>query len=246
MIIWSRYGSGDISVGETFITLRPKNNIGLRRAVLYVHGVEGSDGSIAWRGFAQRLALFNGIAQAGHPFLSCTHGGNNTWGNSTVISRITAAKNYLFGLPGVDTSKLVLLATSAGMPGALAWAAQNLSLVSCAIGIIPVVNVTDVHTNNRGSFTTPINTAYGGTYSEGTFGAVHNPNTLAAAGAFGSLPIQLWYGNSDTIVAPATLPVFSGHVGASCQLNVMTGGHEESIVSQVSLASVLSFINAAG
>lgn len=246
MSIWSRYGRDTIASSETFIALMPKNNLGLRRPILYVHGVEASDGSIAWRNYAQRLSLFNRIVDSGHPFLSCTHGGNNTWGNDTVIARIDAALDYLMDLPGVETSKVALLATSAGTPGAMAWAAQNLSLVSCIIGIIPVVDITDVHTNNRGSFTSAINTAYGGTYSEATFGAAHNPNTMAAAGTFDDLPIQLWYGNSDTIVAPATLPVFESNAGPNCEIHQMTGGHEESIVSQVSLSSVLSFIADAG
>lgn len=246
MTIWTRYGAGDIASGETYIVVRPKNYTAPKRAILYVHGVESSDGSIAWQSYAERRALFNGLAEAGHVILSCTHGGNSTWGNATVLARLTAAKNFLLGLPGVLPTKVALVGTSMGGLSSLNWAAANPSMVSCMVGIIPVVNLTDVHTNNRGGFTSAINAAYGGTYSEGSLGAAHNPNTIAAAGGFSSLPIQLWYGDSDAIVAPSTVTGFKANAGASCQAISMTGSHSEAIVSQVSLSSVLSFIAAAG
>ena len=246
MTIWTRYGANDIASGETYIVVRPKNFKAAKRAILYVHGVEASDGSVAWQQYAERRALFNGLVDAGHVLLSCTHGGNSTWGNSTVMSRITAAKNFLLALPGVSATKVALLGTSMGGLASLNWAAANPLVASCVVGIIPAVNLTDVHTNNRGGFTSAINTAYGGTYSEASNGATNNPATIAAAGGFAGFPIQLWYGNSDTIVVPSTVTGFDAAVGASCEANVMSGGHSEAIVSQVSLSSVLSFIAAAG
>lgn len=245
MTTWSNYGVDSVVSGESFIVLRPKNYAPAKRAVLYVHGVEAGEGSIAWQSYAERTALINGIAAAGHVVLSCTHGGNATWGNDTVISRITAAKNYLLGLDGVLPTKIALLGTSMGALASLVWAGANPSIASCVVGVIPVANLTDVHANNRGGFQAAVNAAYGGVYSEGVYGATHNPDTMAGAGAFSSVPTQLWYGDSDSIAVPGAVTGFKAKAGSNCEIHQMSGGHAESIVSQVSLASVLSFIAAA-
>lgn len=246
MSIWTSYGANDIQLGETFIVVRPKNSTPPKRAILYVHGVEASDGSIAWRNYAERMALLSSIADAGHVLLSCTIGGNSTWGNDLVLARITQAKNYLLGLGGVLPTKIALIGTSMGALASLAWAGANSSIASCVIGIIPVVNLTDIHANNRGGFQSAVNAAYSGAYSEGVYGATHNPDTMAGTGAFSSVPTQLWYGDSDSIAVPGAVTGFKTKAGANCEIHSMSGGHSESIVSQMSLSSVLSFIDAAG
>lgn len=242
MTAWTNYGVDSVFSGESFIVARPKNYATPKRAILYVHGVESGDGSIAWRSYAERSALINGLASAGHVVLSCTHGGNGTWGNDTVISRITAAKNYLLAMDGVLPAKIALLGTSMGALSSLAWAGANPSIASCVVGIIPVVNLTDVHTNNRGGFKSAINSAYSGAYSEGVYGYTHNPDTMAGSGAFSSIPTQFWYGDSDVIATHGAVTGFKTKAGDSCEIRQMIGTHSESIVSQVSLHDVLSFI----
>lgn len=238
-------GIDDIAKGETYILFRPQYAGPAKHAVIYVHGVEESDGSTAWTNFPERTALFTGIADAGIAFLSCTHGGNCTWGNDTVISRIAAAYDFLTSQPNVVATKVCLLATSAGAPGALAWAKRNPALVSCFIGILPVLNLTDVHDANRVGFSSAIDAAYGGAYSELAFGANHNPDTMARFGGFGALPMQIWYGDSDAVVVPSSVTAFADKVGRSCETHLMIGGHAEQTASQVSTSSVLSFISSA-
>jgi dipeptidyl aminopeptidase/acylaminoacyl peptidase len=229
--------------------IRPKNSFPAKRGILYVHGREdgsSGNGAISFRQYVERYKLFEALGDAGHVILSCDFGGIMTWGNNTVISRISAAVAYLLSSGLVLPNEVALLGTSMGGLNSLAWAAANLNYASCMIGIIPVVNLTDMHANNRGGFAAEINAAYGGSYSEASFGAVHNPATIAIAGGYSALPIQLWYGNTDTVAVPAAITAFGASVGAGCELHEMSGGHSEAIVAQVSATSILSFIAAAG
>ena len=240
-------GVGVVTASERYAVMRPKNRTAVKRGILYVHGRESgtTSGAVAWQAYVERTTLFLRLAAAGFVVLSCDAGGNATWGNNTAISRLTDAKTYLLTL-GVSPTKIATLATSMGNLNALAWIAANLSLITCHVGIIPVCDLTDMRTNNRGGFQSEIDTAYGGTYSEASLGATHNPQTIAAAGGYGSLPIQLWYGSTDTTAPGAQSTALKSAVGASCSATSMVGGHSEAIVANVDVNAVIAFINAAG
>jgi predicted esterase len=244
---WIACSSGNVQSGEADGVLRPKLPIqaGTKRGILYVHGREAATpGAWEWQKFIERATLVSRLAAAGHVVVTADLGGNTTWGNSTALSRITAAKTYLLSL-GVSATKIALVGQSMGALNSLAWAAANPTLTSCVIGMIPVIDLSDIHTNNRGGFTAEINTAYGGTYSEGADGATHNPATMAGAGDLDSIPIQLWYGTSDTLCLPALAATFAGNA-ALCEAHAIAGGHAESTIGNVDIDAVLAFIAAAG
>lgn len=244
MSMWTQYGVGDITAAESFIISKPKNYLGPKRAVIYCHGDEGTNpAAIQYLQYVQRSTLIASIANNGHFLLSADLGGNATWGNNTVIARITSAVNYML-LQGVSPGKITLLLGSMGTVGGYAWAAANLGLVSCVVGMLPVVDLTDVWANNRGGYTATINAAYGGAYSEAAFGAQHNPKTMALAGAYAGMPMQLWYGTTDAIVIPATVVAFQAAVGASCIAYPIVGGHAETTIGNIDLTVMNAFIDA--
>lgn len=100
--------------------------------------------------------------------------------------------------------------------------------------------------DNRG-YGTSIDSAYPGGYSQATMGAARNPATFAAAGALNGIPIQCWYGTSDTTCLPGFTQTFATKA-AGCELRALAGGHAEATVGLVDPAAVLAFIaaNSAG
>jgi len=238
---FSFVSSGHVAASELDMLVRPKATT-LKRGVLYVHGVEAANGGGAeWEKFSERSALISSLVLAGFEIASADLGGNSTWGNATVLSRISAARDYLL-TQGVLPNKIAIVATSMGALNALCWIAVNPSLVSCFVGMLPVVNLTDVHANNRGGFQPAINAAYGGSYSEALYGATHNPATMAASGKYAGVPIQFWYGSTDSIVIPSTVAAFQAAAGALCTTTQIVGGHAESTYGGVLCTSVASFI----
>jgi dienelactone hydrolase len=207
--------------------------------VIYVHGAEGTGaGGLAWTAFPGRWATLNAVAR--HcTVLSSDLGGNATWGNDAVISAISAAWTYLKTLPGVSQDKVSLLCQSMGGTAAIAWAAANPTQVDRVAMMIPVINLLDVR--NSSAYQSAIDAAYGGAYSEATYGAAHNPLTIAAAGKLSGIPIQLWYGATDTLCKPEYALQFAAAAG-SCQLRKMNGGHAEETVYNMDSEAIAAFL----
>lgn len=236
--------SGKIVQGESEILLRPKITASTKTGVLFVHGVESANGGAAeWMKHPLRAKLLSALAASGHTLVSADLGGNSTWGNSSVTSKIMAARNFLLSKAGVAPGKIAIIGCSMGGLNALNWIAENKDLVSCFVGMLPVVNLTDVHDNNRGGFQPTINAAYGGAYSEAAYGATHNPSTMAVSGKYSGIPMILYYGDSDTTVTPSTVASFSESVGAECVAETIHGGHAESTISCIDIVQLISFID---
>jgi predicted esterase len=247
MSCWIVSSKDNVQVGEADGVLRPKlpAQAGTKRGVLYVHGHEAANPAAwQWQLYIQRATLISRIAAAGHVVVTADLGGNSTWGNATVIARITAAKAYLLSL-GVLSTKIALVGQSMGAQNAMVWAAANPSLVSCLVTMIPVVDVNDLQVNNRGGLASDISSAYAGGWSEAVYGATHNPATIAAAGGLDSTPIQMWYGTSDTLCLPALAETFAAQANL-CEAHPIAGGHAESTIGNVDIDAVLAFIEAAG
>lgn len=81
-------------------------------------------------------------------------------------------------------------------------------------------------------------------YTNTAFGSAYNPTVMAGSGAYGSLPMQLYYGSTDTTVVPATVTTFQGLVGASCAATSLSGGHAESTWQEVPPDTVAAFFAA--
>jgi predicted esterase len=244
---WIVSSKDNVQAGEADGVLRPKlpTQFGTKRGVLYVHGHEAlNPAAWQWQLPIERATLVSRIVAAGHVVVTADLGGNSTWGNDTVIARITAAKTYLLSL-GVSPTKIALVGQSMGAQNAFVWAAANPSLVSCIVAMIPVIDVNDMQVNNRGGLGSDISSAYLGGWSEVVYGAAHNPATIAAAGGLDSIPIQMWYGTSDSLCLPALAETFAGQADL-CEAHPISGGHAESTIGNVDIDEMLAFITTAG
>lgn len=236
---------GLVTASEYGVVYKPRVTGPIKRGILYVHGREadGTFGGLEWMRHTERAALINKLVQAGYTVLSCDLGGNVTWGNSTALARIDQAITYLLTL-GVLPDRVNLVGTSMGACSSFNYARDSRVRVQSIVGALPVVNLTDIH-DNRG-FLAEVNAAYGGSYSEATNGNQSNPATFGAAGLLSNLPIQLWYGNTDTVSIPALVNNFvtavNSTTGGNATLLALNGGHVELTYAQIVPATLLAFL----
>ncbi len=213
-------GVSNVHSGEADMRILPKypGAAGSQVGILFCH----SAGSTAIEPTTPNWAAFIlPLATAGHPILATDLGGTTTWGNDTVVSRITEAKAYLHSAMGAKTGKIVLVGMSMGGLAAMVWAAQNPTLVAAFVGVAAVCDVTDIVTNNRAGTAASVNSAYSGGWSQATYGAVHNPTTLAAAGSLAAIPALIFTGTEDPLVIPATVDTLVSHMPLGTRVPVV-------------------------
>lgn len=248
-MIHASYGVGRYQASEADVLLLNSRwrGDGTIRGVIFCHGVN-SDATAAWTPATNPnlMDLMAQIAEAGYPVLSVDAGGAATWGNDTAIARVGTARTYLQGAAvGAKAGKVLLIGVSMGALNCFAYAGANAVNVAALVGFIPVSDLTDMRANNRGGYQASIDTAYGGTYSEGSFGATHNPQTMAAAGKFAAVPTRLFYASDDTTVVPATVTTLASTIGAGATAtNVGAVGHTDAAVGGASVSSILTFLAA--
>jgi hypothetical protein len=151
------------------------------------------------------------LAEAGLPVLSCQLGDGRTWGNDVAIDRIGDAVSFLTGPIGACPDGVILFAGSMGLLGALNWAARNRDRVLAVATTLPVVDLADVHDNDRGGFASEIEAAYGGRAGYEAAVAMHNPVRQLAA--LHGLPLRAWYSTDDPIAHPPALESFVSALG---------------------------------
>lgn len=171
--------------------------------------------------------------------VSADLGGARTYGNDTVIAAIGRARNYLVNTLDVKPGKIALVGASMGFQSAAVYARAHPTQIAAIVGFIPLCDLTDIHTNNRAGATADINTAYGGAYSEATYGAAHNPVTFASQL---TMPIQLWYASDDTAVIPSTVTAFDA-AAPNCTINdVGALGHTEAAIAAADHQTVIDWL----
>lgn len=232
-------GTNNVVSGESGFKLRPKNYLApnTRRGLLYAHGA-GSDYREGLTYGAIKNILFDTAIDrlvVGSDFAG------NGWGNNASMSRMTTAYDHAVA-QGAKSDKVAVMGLSMGGQNSLVWAAENPSKVSCIVLAIPVIDVTDIHTNNRGGSAASINSAYAGGWSQGVYGTAKNPLTLAQAGAFAQIPILLMYGTGDTLCLPSKAEEFAGIVGSNVQLSPFAGAHDFTVATDGMISSAIKFI----
>lgn len=247
-MIASEYSVGvvpDADAGEHKVIMRPKfPPPSPVPGALWVHGASGT--ALFAIDPLGRQSLLSDKLISGSRCTGLSHnlGGPTTWGNATAITRMTQAYNRLQLLTNVKPGPVWLISSSMGAQTSLNWAAQNPTKVKGVISIIPVINPTDIVTNNRMGYAASVNSAYAGGWSEATYGAVYNPQTLATAGKFAGIPMLLWYGTTDALCTPAQMTAFAAKPGMDVTLIPIAGGHEMSTYDlpdhQVALQFMLS------
>lgn len=234
----SFYGVDSVTVDEKFLAIRPKYATDPQPlGILYCHSANGFAHEPLY--FGGVLEIIGELAGRGHPILSCELGGLTPWGNATAQARVSEAYRYLTTRMGARPGKVGMIGLSMGGVTSLGWAGNNPEKVAGVVGLIPALDMTDIVAKGSGGLQGSIHAAYGGAYSEASYGAVHNPQTLAVAGKYAGMPIRTYYGDSDPACLPATQVAFAAASGAIA--TKLTGGHDSTTLGQVNRIQVADF-----
>jgi pimeloyl-ACP methyl ester carboxylesterase len=239
--------TGILSGGESHIEITPKiRPAAPQYGVIHLHGASGT----AWTALT---SLNDGkphtpahIARAGYNAIASDAGGPQTWGNQASIDGAERSYQRIQAIPGTKPGKVFLVGSSMGGLTALNWAAANPTKVAGIIMVIPVINVNDVKTNNRGGYASLVNAAHGGTYDEATMGSTKNPRTQAGLGKYAGIPILLFYGLTDAVCIPGEATGFAADVGSNVTLVPLNSGHDFISYTLVNNQTIIDFMAANG
>jgi pimeloyl-ACP methyl ester carboxylesterase len=151
------------------------------------------------------------IAAAGFPVVDSSPDGGHTWGNDAALAGIDAAADLLVLRHRSRPDGVLLFAGSMGALGALSWASRNRSRVVALAATLPVVDLADVHDQDRGGFASEIETAYGGREGYADQVAGHNPAALVAT--LTGLRFKAWYSTNDPIASAPAVEAFVDALG---------------------------------
>lgn len=231
-------GVGRIHAAERDMVMNPAEYSGGNYACIMVHGVEASGGGWDWMTASpQRWPIVRTLTDTCNLCtISADLGGSATWGNATLISRMDEAYAYTQTLPQVKKGKVILAGQSMGGLAMLNWARANKTKVAAVVGVIPVTNMNTAIANG---FSTQIAAAYGGAYSDATYGAQYNPRVYAATLA--GVPGQLWVGSTDVIANTTDAGAVAAAAG-TIQMVTIPGAHAETTLANIDLAQMAAFI----
>lgn len=220
--------------GEPQVLMTPKFKTD-KPAIIFCHGYE--TGAPELESLTTMMSVLPHIVDDGHPIISCTLGGN-LWGNSTMVSRVTAAIAWMTAA-GYRTDKVGLIGQSMGHTTATNWARLNRAKATFVISSMGVVDLAYIHSN--GTYQAAINAAYGGAYSNATYGD-WNP-AVNTASKFSGLPWLGFSGTTDTTCPTTYARAFRTAVGSTAQLVETGGGHTVAGVAEFDPAKMIDFIN---
>lgn len=231
-------GLGRIHAAERDMVMNPSDYSGNNYACILVHGVEASGGAWDWMTASpQRWPIVRTLVDTcALCTISADLGGSATWGNSTLVSRLDEAFAFTQTLPQVKKGKVVLAGQSMGGLNMLNWARANKAKVAAVVGVIPVTNMNTAIANG---FSTQIAAAYGGAYSDATYGAQYNPRVYASTLA--GIPGQLWTGATDVIANTTDAGAVATAAG-TIQMMTIPGAHAETTLAGIDLAEMARFV----
>lgn len=240
MALRSYQGSGRYAASEQDVFISTLAGLaGGIRGVVYCHVVNSTATACRDYNSIGELHLVNTIAEV-FPVLSIDAGGLSPWGNATAMARIGDAITYLQGTRGAKSGKVLLVGSSHGGLTVLNFAKANPTLVAAVVGMLPVIDLNDVVTNNRGGLAAGVNTAYGGAYSEVTNGPTSNPANYAASYA---IPTQLYYASDDTTAIPSTVTTFASTATNVTATSLGALGHTEAAIDAAPRSTILAFLS---
>ena len=181
---------------------------GSRPAVLIM---PGTDESFSFPYLPTKgVAVVDQVVQAGYPCAmfqptATPTGIGDLWANDNCYSFIDAMRTYMQGAAvGAKAGKVVLLGVSQGALNALAYAGRYPANVAGVQAYLP--NTSLAATKANSGYTAQVNAAYGGNYTDATYGAQHSPEIMmnAAANPY-TMPINLIYASDDPVI-PQSYP----------------------------------------
>lgn len=185
-----------------------------KRPVIFFTGGPGDDRDFITGGTAQIPPV---LAEKGVPIISAAFGGGDQWGNDTSQTRIGQAWTYVKSALGTRTDKFVGIGVSKGATALLNYTRSHSANVAALVLIVPAVNVSDIHDNDRSGNAVHIENAYGGLAAWQAAAPTHDPALNTATHASQAIPTFILYGGSDTVCIPSVVTSFATAVGASVQ-----------------------------
>jgi pimeloyl-ACP methyl ester carboxylesterase len=192
------------------------------------------------------------LADCGWPVVTPDLGGDPCC-NDTGSARVEEARTWLQAAPqSAKAGKVILLGWSEGGGIAMKYALDHPGSVAAMVLLQPLSDLQDVVTNNRGGFASLLNAAYPGGYSDGVYGAAHNPKLFAPTLAASGIPAYVAYASDDPVVVPSSVQSVITGLGATVTPGlVSTGGHGEGFLSKLiaadgSCAAIANWLNALG
>lgn len=244
MSVVSTYdGSTSSSIGEANLSFLRKADprAGTQRGVILCHGASVTETRyLDAANVPEQNRMVRAFADAGYPCIAHRQV-SDSWANDAALAKVALAQTYLQGTLGAKSGKVFLFGTSMGGALAMAYARANPTLVQALVLFLPVSDVQDIVTNNRSGLAASVNAAYSGGYSDGTYGATHNPTVFASSLA--GLPVQTIYATDDTTVIPSTVTGVMSAIGG-VDLHPVTGGHADASLASIPSSTVLSFLAA--
>jgi pimeloyl-ACP methyl ester carboxylesterase len=184
-----------------------------KRPLIYFTGGPGDDRDFITAA-ASGSQIAPRLADLGIPIVSAAFGGGNQFGNDTAQARIGQAWTWIKAQLNPKQDKFIGIGVSKGATALLNYARNNPANVAALLLIVPAVNLTDLHDNNRSGLAAAIEGAYGG--SPASFAAAaptHDPALNAAAHAALGIPVKMLHGDNDVTVVPQTVIDFASATG---------------------------------
>lgn len=208
---------------------------GERTPLIYCHG--SGDTTDTAQNKAGQGPLIRALAQ--HFTVGVADLGLEAWGNDTHVTRIGQEKTHLANNWGAD-GPVVLVCTSMGALGGLAYTLANPANVAAVACVIPALDMADLYSVVDAGVKALIDAAYGGAYSDVTHGPTHSPIQYADE-LPADLPIAVWAADNDLAARPGPMNAF---VTARPQTDltwVGNLGHTEAAIAAAS-AGVVEFV----
>lgn len=215
---------GKIAAGITHVYVPPVAGTATpARLVLCCHGA-GSDALVETiKGKSNYMLRARAFAAVGLAQLWISATGAD-WANDAALTNLDTARQWANANLPVKTDQVLTYGNSAGNVASLAYAANHPGLVRGHAGTLPVVDIQDIHDNNRQSLAAGIETA-----ALGAAGAI--PDSWYAARSpvrrqaqLTGLAQALWYSDTDPIALPALSASYATAVGATT-VDIGAQGH---------------------
>jgi pimeloyl-ACP methyl ester carboxylesterase len=231
--IVTTYSKGLYRANEGLVFKRPKQGYvaGSKTGVIQLHGSgSGALDNTDDRSYIQtNTNLVNRFATT-RP-VACVDAGGETWGNDTAMSAIDDAYTWLTGAGGGKPGKVVIYGGSMGACNTLNWVKRNPTKVACAIVIIPVTDLNDIHDRSPNGLAAPLNAAYSGGYQAARDAATHSPYAFRASLA--GTRLFIYTSTGDTIALSTPALAVADAVGPTA--TVQTGTEEHGLLTTADL-----------
>lgn len=209
---------------------------GTRTGIVCCHSgtARAGTGALATSGISTAFPQIQSwLADCGWPVVTPDLGGDTAC-NDTGSSRVAEARAWLQASPrSAKPGKVILLGWSEGGGTAMKYALDNPGNVAAMVLLQPLSDLQDIVTNNRGGFAALVNAAYSGGYSDGTYGADHNPKLFASTLAAANIPAWVAYATDDAVVIPSSVAAVVSGLGSTATVGfTSTGGHGDGFLSK--------------